>query len=506
MDLLIGCGGLYALGLGAYLLLRGRSSDQLEYMLPLAVLLVTVPHYGATLQRVYGSAEQRSRYAFFTVYATAALVAWFVVGTFDPLLGSLMITVFLSWSPWHYSGQNYGIAMMYLGRAGIVLPPAVKRTFWTTFVLSYLLSQLNLHGSRSAAHYATGAGEQSLGVLPLGLPQDVVAPLFAGIVVLYLGVLVIAGIGLLRAGAAKTLLPVAAIVFTQALWFVVPFFVIQWLALELGDPRYGVVENAILWLAIAHGAQYLWVTSYYARASSSERGYRGYLVKTMLFGAAAWSLPVVAFAPEMLAGASYTNGHALLIAALVNIHHFVLDGAIWKLRSGRVASVLIRGEKTQDVRGLSLRTTRLAVAVGVACTVVYSGYSLATEIVLPIAIERGQVRTASAILDGLGWVTIDAEQKHAKLGDWLLAEGDEAGAIEHYRRAVEIAPDLAVKAHFELGRLLFKDGQVDEAIEHLKQAVALRPGYRPAQVHLQAALSHARALKRNRERARRTSP
>src|SRR6202034_4761608 len=31
----------------------------------------------------------------------------------------------------------------------------------------------------------------------------------------------------------------------------------------------------------------------------------------------------------------------LIFTALINIHHFILDGAIWKLRDGRIAAVLL---------------------------------------------------------------------------------------------------------------------------------------------------------------------
>ena len=31
----------------------------------------------------------------------------------------------------------------------------------------------------------------------------------------------------------------------------------------------------------------------------------------------------------------------MIFTALVNIHHFILDGAIWKLRDGRIAALLL---------------------------------------------------------------------------------------------------------------------------------------------------------------------
>ncbi len=42
----------------------------------------------------------------------------------------------------------------------------------------------------------------------------------------------------------------------------------------------------------------------------------------------------------------------LIFTALVNIHHFILDGAIWKLRDGRIASLLLNSrERISDAAG-----------------------------------------------------------------------------------------------------------------------------------------------------------
>src|SRR6202022_4466149 len=35
----------------------------------------------------------------------------------------------------------------------------------------------------------------------------------------------------------------------------------------------------------------------------------------------------------------------LIFSALVNIHHFILDGAIWKLRDGRIANLLLNSRE-----------------------------------------------------------------------------------------------------------------------------------------------------------------
>ena len=59
-------------------------------------------------------------------------------------------------------------------------------------------------------------------------------------------------------------------------------------------------------------------------------------------GAALWILPALLFAPGALGDLPYDAGLLVMIAAAVNVHHFILDGAIWKLRDGRIARILIR--------------------------------------------------------------------------------------------------------------------------------------------------------------------
>ena len=57
--------------------------------------------------------------AFFTVHTTALIAA--DAGLLSHFWVSILpwiFTVYLTWSPWHYSGQNYGLFMMFARRAG----------------------------------------------------------------------------------------------------------------------------------------------------------------------------------------------------------------------------------------------------------------------------------------------------------------------------------------------------------------------------------------------------
>ena len=53
--------------------------------------------------------------------------------------------------------------------------------------------------------------------------------------------------------------------------------------------------------------------------------------------------------PVALGALPFDMGLGLLTAAVVNLHHFVLDGAIWKLRDGRIARVLLLADRSGEV-------------------------------------------------------------------------------------------------------------------------------------------------------------
>src|SRR5512134_142513 len=73
-DLLLGCGVAYMLVFAALCAagstVRGIGSVTLVPFL--LIILTGVPHYGATLLRVYERGEDRRAYVFFTVYLTIA--------------------------------------------------------------------------------------------------------------------------------------------------------------------------------------------------------------------------------------------------------------------------------------------------------------------------------------------------------------------------------------------------------------------------------------------------
>ena len=137
-DLLLGCGLLYWVLFGASLVAGTElRTVQAHYVFPALILLLSGPHYGATLLRVYEQRAERQRYAIFSIYATVLVSAAFVAALYNVVLASWMATLYLTWSPWHYTGQNYGIGAMFLRRRGVDVTPSMKRWLHASFVLSY---------------------------------------------------------------------------------------------------------------------------------------------------------------------------------------------------------------------------------------------------------------------------------------------------------------------------------------------------------------------------------
>ena len=466
-DLLLGCGLLYAAVFLVFVLagpqLRGLG---LAVPLALAVLLFSIPHYGATLLRVYERREDRRSYRIFSVWATALVVGLFLGGVSDALVASLLVTLYLTWSPWHYTGQNYGLAVMFLRRRGVDLPPHYKRWVYASFLLSFLLTATVMHSAVAPGYDPLAYAGKQVIFLPLGIPATIANVMVAVIGCAYLAATAVAGVLLLRGNRFGDIAPVAALALTQALWFSAPF-VVRYFGWHTGlEPidQMSAIRDYTLMVALGHAIQYLWVTSYYAHAAERWRGYGNFWLKALAGGSAVWVLPLPFIALPLIGGHSVDAGMGLLLAAVVNIHHFILDGAIWKLRNTRIANVLIRsgdGEGASSVDSPWMRRAVWAVAgVGLLLSVM-EFYEL--RIACPAALRQQEWARAGAILDRLAWVGLDRGNRRARVGVGFEKSGDLATAAHHYARSAELRPRAIVWKAL---------GSVEERQEHWNEAVA----------------------------------
>jgi tetratricopeptide (TPR) repeat protein len=477
-DLLFGCGLLYA----AVFVALAAAGDAFRAAAPLglgllATLFVLGPHYGATLLRVYEKGEDRRKYRLFAVWATVALAALFAWGVRDPDVGSWTATVYLTWSPWHYAGQNFGVGMLFLRRRGVEVTPWARRLYWASFALSFALTFLAVHSAQRGASYAPeDFADTALSFRSLGIPGDAqdVAMLVVGSA--WLAVTLGAFALFAKKAPAKDLVPPAAVAFSQALWFAVPTLARQWKVAQDLDP-FSIRHShyAFLWIAFAHAAQYLWITSYFAVRDGTTRRHVLFLGKSLLAGAAIWTIPALVFAPAALGRLPYDAGLALLVASFVNLHHFVLDGAIWKLRDGKIARILLApSAPTPDAPRPARRGLRPALVVaGAACLAVAVFGAWEMEHELGAAAAAGDAPRLEAAVRRLAWIGRDSAEARRQIADLAFEKGDVAAARRQYRASIELLP--TARAWVRLGQTYADRGEWDEARRAFDAALALEP-------------------------------
>jgi len=476
LDLLLGAGCAYLISVVLILLIPGGLGPSRWPGVIVWTIAIGIngAHYGATLLRVYENRAERRKYAIFSVWLTLAVFAAFVVGVYDVWAGSALVTLYITWSPWHFAGQNYGIALMFLRRSGVEVDGVAKRLLYASFALSFVLAFLALHVEGSTNVFAptrSGYGLQ-LELLRLGIPRGIAV---LGTLVGGLAYLLCLGGALVllwrQAGIAK-LFPVIALSLCQALWFAVP----AWNDVMANGIGRGLALAAI-WISAAHSLQYLWISRYFDKQRRSERGRASglaYLTKTLLVGNAVFVVPGIVFAGNLLGSRSWNEGLGLLTFAVVNVHHFMLDGAIWKLRDGTIARALLRNVVEPDSPGPNVRTGRykpLVIALwmlGLACLAVEVG-----DLVQRRAERAGATALASAVLDGLAIVGRDQEGARIRLGRAALRRHSFQQARHEFEMSVASRPSVA--GYAGIGRAMEGLGELLEAAKAYESGLALAP-------------------------------
>jgi Flp pilus assembly protein TadD len=409
VDLLIGCGGWSApLLIVSYLLLDKDAQRWASVFYGLA-LVCNYPHYMATVHRAYARGEDRAQYRLFTFYLTGLLLIVAAAAHVRPVLLPWLFTIYVMWSPWHYTGQNFGLTMMFLRRAGANVTPLERRWLRISFVASYVML---------LAAFNSGDSLDPL-VLSLGVPRTIALAIEIAAGVLFLGAGALALVPIARRIDVAAMLPAATLCVTQACWFVIPIAMTWASAVPAPQTRY---SSGIL--AVMHSAQYLWITRHYAQRDHARRS------ATHWSNLSYWGTLVIGGVALFLPGpwlASYV-GHfdftssMLIVTAIVNIHHFMLDGVVWKLRDPRVSQALVDGaapaEATLSKAGRAGKTVAIWITRPVVVAVLITlaaldqwRYTLAQRDTDPNALE-----TASELNPYDGSV-------HLKLARFLIESG-----------------------------------------------------------------------------------
>jgi tetratricopeptide (TPR) repeat protein len=447
-------------------------------LLPLGTLLLGSPHYGATLLRVYERKKDRSEYHFFATWASVAVVIALVAGVYNTTVGSCMLTLYLSWAPWHFSGQNYGIASMYLGRRGVSITKIEKNYLRAPFYLSWALILLLAHMKTGDGYGVKNFASSGVSFIQLGIPAEIGVQLAIILGIAFLFAATVSVVTLRRAAPWRDIYPTLCVLGLQTLWFVLPSFTRitnVGLSFEPLSPQF--TDYTFYWILNGHFIQYLWVTRFYAKSSGTDRHAVPYFAKTLLVGSAIWGIPLILFVPETFGVRSFDAGLAAVIASAVNIHHFILDGAIWKLRDGRIARILLRGKGSPEELGVPkpsmvrMKWMPVFLAAGLATT--FANLVAIYEIEFgfrraAIALNPDRLRTAAK---RLRWVGRDQAPLHVQIAHFDARADQLDDAIHEVERSLELDP--TAEAWELLGEFYSQQGNQEAAVRANAEAQKL---------------------------------
>lgn len=313
--LLIG-GGLSLACVALLLVEGGRLSWIRPGLLPVIILASTASHFAASTVRLYTKPGAFRSLPFLTMgFPLAALAVLTLCMVFAAELGPHLQSLYLTWSPYHYAAQAYGLAVMYSYRSGCALQPRHKTMLrWISllpFFYNFLTapdvglrwltadSWLQSPSARAAmivAHYL-------LWTLAFASPVWLFAKIWR---------------------ETKGPLPIISLltVVTNGIWF---------FALPPID--------AFVYATIFHGIQYLAITIiFHLRDQMTREGNRhGKSYHVAWFYGASLLLAYGLFncLPQAYIWGGFGQVESvLLVVAAINLHHFIVDAYIWRLGRG----------------------------------------------------------------------------------------------------------------------------------------------------------------------------
>src|SRR5580700_9210470 len=512
LDLLVGCGAWSAPLLAVALLMTPAHTHAWAMAFYLLAIVFNYPHFMATIYRAYHTRADFEKYKFVTLHVTLLLVLTGIVIHASPRFFPWLFTLYICWSPWHYSGQNYGLLMMFARRSGAEITGGERRWLRGAFVASYLML---------LASFETGGSTDPL-VLSLGLPPKFTLPLRLLFGATFMVCTFFGFRRLLHGMGARALVAPLTLAFTQFLWFVLPTLLELNSVSQVPQTRY---SSGIL--AVLHSAQYIWITSYYQRREARAAGQKNWHIAayfaTLLAGGIALFIPgpwLVSYLFRYDFSTSF-----LIFVSLVNIHHFILDAKLWKLRDKRVAALLVDSSGKPSapaadpsvrpsskagalvVRLLSAPALRLSVAT---LLFLWGGFdqlhfalrtdegnlpallrasrinpydSFVQERIARAETRQGQRDQAVAALTravAINPSSITLQQAAARA---LIADGRYADAYAHYQKMLERFP-RDTDALTNYGLLAARLGHPEEAMDSWQKSVEINPNQPNAHLYL----------------------
>jgi len=293
---------------------RGPVVASLAPWMAVLVLLSNSAHFAASTVRLYSKPGALRELRFLSMgFPLVTLGVLSLAIAYADRVGAWLVTLYLTWSPYHYSAQAYGLALMYAYRSGSSLTVGEKRLLRVGCLAPFLA--LFVGGRGIGLDWFVSEGAFAGASLEAGRMQLV--SVFSWLT-LAMPLVVFFRMALAR----RATLPFISlcIVVSNGVWLI---------ALNRLD--------AFAFATIFHGLQYLAiVTIFHVKDRLRVPGNtHGWAYHAASFYAACLVLGYLLFQiwpfTYVLLGFGLAQS-ALLVTAIINLHHFIVDAYIWKLR------------------------------------------------------------------------------------------------------------------------------------------------------------------------------
>jgi hypothetical protein len=289
------------------------STPSIAASIPIWALLINLSHFAASTVRLYTKPGSFRALPFLTMglpLVTLAVLTTAVV--FADTLGQHAMNLYLTWSPYHYAAQTYGLAVMYCYRSGVSLLPTERSLVRVACISPFLYAFFR--GPIAGLEWfvpASFLSEPSVAFLRAGLVTGL------GALAILMPFVLVARHAL--HGRALPFISVLIMV-ANATW---------WTSLQY--------VQSFFWVAIFHAVQYMAIVMiFHVRERMAQPGNRhGWPYHALTFYVACVALAYLLFNVWPFAFVAAGFGlveSVLLVIAIVNLHHFLVDAYIWRLR------------------------------------------------------------------------------------------------------------------------------------------------------------------------------
>jgi len=283
--------------------------------LALLLLLANSTHFASSSVRLYakpGAVQAMPRLTLVFPLVTLLVLTLAIAGA--DAGGGNLYALYLTWSPYHFAAQAFGLAVMYSYRSGCMLSATDKRLLRWTCLLPFFYSFVS--GAGAGADWLLPA--EWLALPAVGITRDALRALLR-VLVFVAPFLVFARVW--RGGRPMPLISLLVVV-ANGIW---------WITL--------VHMQAFLWATIFHGIQYLVIVVIFhvkdQEALPTNRRSRLYHAAWFYGTSLVLAYGLFHLLPRgyAWAGFGYTES-LLMVVAAINLHHFIVDGFIWRLARG----------------------------------------------------------------------------------------------------------------------------------------------------------------------------